>query len=331
MRVRVKSRFGTSIVNCANDAIRLSEFIEEIRRNSTEADGRPVVALKVGFPPKPIDMTDLDKPINDLGIKNGDQVILEVEPLSDDKQYTASAQPAEESNKPKSDPNIPSTYITTLDKYLVLRNIPDDNSCMFNAISYGLFGYNSFQPGGISPPRNLRSIVKDTIESHPDKYSEVVLGRPVEKYCQWILKKDSWGGAIELGILADWFKVRINCLDIELGKIIGFENDLHKPEKFMVLIYLGIHYDVLSVNPNLSTQAQDKQNDICVWPLNSNDEDAVIKSSNELCHFLQTQNYSTNTTTFRIRCLDCYKILVGEMGASKHANETGHYNFGEVK
>lgn len=333
MKIKIKSRTGASVINCTSDQIPLTDLIYEIKRalkGSISNDS--VVSLKNGFPPKPIDMSRLETPISELGIKHGDQLILE-----DENESSADIPEANLSHvfsgsysKAKSDPNIPSVYIEDLDKYLILRNIPDDNSCMFNSISYGLFGYNSFDPDGISPPSNLRSI-SSTIQTNQDTYNEVVLGRPVDKYCQWILKKDSWGGAIELGILAEWFKVRINCLDIELGKIIRFENESNKPDNFMILIYLGIHYDILSLNVNLSTSNQDKQTDTCIWPMNSKIEELVLEHSLKLCHYLQTQNYSTNTTTFRIRCLDCYKILVGEMGASKHANETGHYNFGEVK
>lgn len=335
MKVKIKSRAGASVINCTSDQVPLNALVSEIKtalKDSISDDA--VVTLKNGFPPKAIDMSRLDTPISELGIKNGDQLILEDEngPSSTDMQESNLSQVSSGSHtKAKSDPNIPSVYIETLDKYLILRNIPDDNSCMFNSISYGLLGYNSFDRDGISPPSNLRSIISSTIQTNQDTYNEVVLGRPVDKYCKWILKKDSWGGAIELGILADWFKVRINCLDIELGKFIRFENEVNKPDKFMVLIYLGIHYDILSLNVNLSTSSQDKQTDTCIWPINSRIEELVLEYSLKLCHYLQTQNYSTNTTTFRIRCLDCYKILVGEMGATKHANETGHYNFGEVK
>lgn len=335
MKVKIKSRAGASVISCTSNQVPLNILVHEIKtalKGSISDDA--VVTLKNGFPPKAIDMSRLEAPLSELGIKNGDQLILEDEneySSTDMQESNPSQVPSGSHTKAKSDPNIPSIYIESLDKYLILRNIPDDNSCMFNSISYGLFGYNSFDRDGISPPSNLRSIISSTIQDNQDTYNEVVLGRSVDKYCQWILKKDSWGGAIELGILAEWFKVRINCLDIELGKFIRFENEANKPDNFIVLIYLGIHYDILSLNVNLSTSSQDKQTDTCVWPINSKIEELVLEYSLKLCHYLQTQNYSTNTTTFRIRCLDCYKILVGEMGASKHANETGHYNFGEVK
>lgn len=335
MRIKIKSRAGSSVISCTSDQVPLNELVKEIKTALKDSiSGDAVLSLKNGFPPNPIDMSRLETPIKELNIKNGDQLILEDEGESssnDMKESKLNQASGVQQSKVKSDPNIPSVYIESLDKYLILRNIPDDNSCMFNSISYGLFGYNSFERDGISPPSNLRSIISSTIQDNQDTYSEVVLGRPIYKYCQWILKKDSWGGAIELGILAEWFKIRIDCLDIELGKFIKFENEADKPDKFMVLIYLGIHYDILSLNVNLSTLNQDKQTDTCVWPIDSMTEEFVLDYSLKLCHYLQTQNYSTNTTTFRIRCLDCYKILVGEMGASKHANETGHYNFGEVK
>lgn len=265
--------------------------------------------------------------------------------------------------------DIPSVYIDSLQKYLILRNIPDDNSCLFNSISYALSGANSYQT--FSPPSDLRQIVVSYIEKDPALYSEAVLGRPRQEYCEWILKKDSWGGAIELGILADWFDVRITCIDIELGNFIQIENESKKPKEFIVLIYSGIHYDVFALNANLNTT--DKELDQCKWRIDGrrngsgeeeekdenghiggeptkyeeskakkagddldergerDEETAILKASEKLCKLLQERDYSTNTTTFRVRCLDCYLVLVGEVGASKHAEQTGHLNFGEVK
>ena len=100
-----------------------------------------------------------------------------------------SPQPSEK--KPNLRDDIPSTFIESLNKYLILRNIPDDNSCLFNSISYAISGYDSFK--NISPPEELRKVVVNYIEKDPELYSDLILGRPREEYCRWIIKKDSWG------------------------------------------------------------------------------------------------------------------------------------------
>ncbi|KAK6457855.1 uncharacterized protein RJT20DRAFT_26763 [Scheffersomyces xylosifermentans] len=357
MRLRLKSRKGIKTVS-PDKSDTLRAFVDHIDGLSDlkEEENAWLVDIKVGFPPKPVDLSSGERTIEEAGIRDGEQLILEFsdkpifkEPVvqnatngdnnSNKRVLSQSPTPssAQQVKNSKTETSatsseeIPSVYIPQLEQHLILRNIPDDNSCMFNSISYALNGYQSYE--SISPPSQLRSVIVSYIKKSPELYSEVILGRPPTEYCNWIEKKDSWGGAIELGILADWFDIRINCLDIESGNFITFENDSAetKPQKFIVLIYSGVHYDVVAVNRNLSTVDSDKALDVTSWKCGGEDEKLVIEASHKLCKLLQSKNYSTNTTTFRVRCLDCYKVLVGEMGASKHAEETGHFNFGEVK
>lgn len=322
MRLRLRHQHGNQVVDVGEE-VSLREFISSIESSQY---GK-VRALKNGFPPRPLALDDGEAMLKDLGIKNGDQIIVEYGAKTGDKnsRTTGSSRGANiDPGKSSSSTDIPSVFVAELQTYLILRNIPDDNSCLFNAVLYAANGYNS-----PTTAPDLRQVVVNYIRNDPIKYNEIVLGRPVEEYCEWITKKDSWGGAIELGILSDWLGLTIYCLDIELGKFIKFENNDSRPSDFCVLIYSGIHYDLVALNSRLSVENRDKVYDSTKW---KSDMHGIITSASEkLCKLLQTENYSTNTTTFRLRCLDCYKILVGEMGASNHANETGHYNFGEVK
>jgi hypothetical protein len=45
-------------------------------------------------------------------------------------------------------------------------------------------------------------------------YSEVMLGKSNDEYCAWIQKDQSWGGAIELGILSEHYGVEICAIDV---------------------------------------------------------------------------------------------------------------------
>lgn len=45
---------------------------------------------------------------------------------------------------------------------------------------------------------------------------------PRDKYIATILKPSTWGGAIELGILAKHFKTEIASIDVETGRIDQF-------------------------------------------------------------------------------------------------------------
>ena len=75
----------------------------------------------------------------------------------------------------------------------------DDNSCLFRSISY------VFEK---TPERylKLRKVIADQIQSRPEDFPEVVLGRDPQAYCSWIQTAGAWGGAIELSIFSDYFK-----------------------------------------------------------------------------------------------------------------------------
>ncbi|CAK7906265.1 ubiquitin thioesterase Otu1p [[Candida] anglica] len=315
MRFRVKSDRGTKVISLSEeDGTTVEALIKEVISQGLVDQGVELT-IKSGFPPKDIVYKSKKDKLIDIGVRSGDQLIFsQVEQTPKSKQTIRS--------------DIPSVYNEALDIYAILRNVPDDNSCMFNSIVYALFGV---QEHAVEEVHKLRQVVATTISADKgNKYTELVLGRPITKYCQWILNMDSWGGAIELGILAEHFQIAIHCLDVESGKIMKFQSEQHKPHNFIVLVYSGIHYDLVVRNQKLSTTKSDKQSDVCVFENGSLEGDTMLQDCEKLGQLLQTQNYSTNTTTFRLRCLQCYEVLVGEMGASNHANSTGHFKFGET-
>lgn len=86
---------------------------------------------------------------------------------------------------------------------VVLRVMEDDNSCLFRAISYVL-------TRSVMSVEELRQLVAGTIQEQPDMYSEVVLEQQPDAYCEWIKMESSWGGGIELGILAGFFDTEVS-------------------------------------------------------------------------------------------------------------------------
>lgn len=324
MRIKVKSR-TTSKVLTIDDDISYKELIGILQDDdSLVPEKQAVTAIKSGFPPQPLSIAD-DTTIKGY-IKNGDQLLLETDNSGAAmKDGTNNGTEAESNVKLGAhiaqQESIPNVFVPELGSYLILRNIPDDNSCMFNALNYAMKKDNV--PA-------MREVVASHIRSDPEKYNEVILGRSNDDYCRWITKKDSWGGAIELGILSQYYKIQINCLDIELGQTIKFEPS---PDcgRFIVLIYSGIHYDILSLNSKVSNDDSDKSHDTCVFSTSSDLYHTIFIASNKICQLLQSKDYATNLTKFRLRCLECYTVCVGETGASKHALETGHSKFGETK
>lgn len=274
-----------------------------------------ISSYKFGYPPKTIDAF-AEITLRDAGIQHNDQIIA-IDQLGGSNYATPVENSKEEPSKAVSS-DIPHVYIPELSTNLILRNVPDDNSCLFSSISLALTGSIDWKS------LDLRKIVAEEIRKLPEIYTEEILERPTNQYCDWIQRPESWGGAIELGILAKHLNIRITTYDIDLGLPITFQDETNPPTRYILLIYSGIHYDALVTNKVLKS---DKTGDTGVWSLNM----SLSAASEKLVKLLQSKNYATNTTKFRVRCLDCYEILVGEQGASRHANSTGHFRFGEVK
>lgn len=65
-------------------------------------------------------------------------------------------------------------------QFVVLRVMPDDNSCLFRA-----FGLAVVPTDDLTMPE-LRSLVASAIQDDPLTYSEVVLEKKPDDYCRWI-------------------------------------------------------------------------------------------------------------------------------------------------
>lgn len=70
------------------------------------------------------------------------------------------------------------------------------------------------------------------------------------EYISTITKPTTWGGAIELQILADHYKTEITSLDVETGRVDRFSPTSEFSNR-VFLIYSGIHYDVATLAPTI--------------------------------------------------------------------------------
>jgi ubiquitin thioesterase OTU1 len=97
---------------------------------------------------------------------------------------------------------------------LVLRIMPDDNSCLFRAIA------SAIMPG-LDTMNELRSVVAQTIQANPDVYSKAVLdNKEPDDYCRWIQTEAAWGGQIELNIISNHFDIEICSIDVQSLRIL---------------------------------------------------------------------------------------------------------------
>ena len=253
-----------------------------------------------------------------------------VAPPSPPPKSTSNATPSQPSNdlpplsltrKPnKLDTEPPELPLPTHSATLLLRIMPDDNSCLFRAFNTAYFG-------AMDNMHELRSIIAQYIQARPEDYSAAVLDKEPDAYCRWIQREDAWGGFIELDILSKHFDVEICSIDVQTLRVDRFNEG--RPKR-CILVYSGIHYDVIALSPSDPPYTNAYAPPDFDTKIFEADDDVVLESAVEICRVLQGQHYFTNTASFSIRCNVCGSMLVGEKGATEHASTTGHYDFGEA-
>lgn len=125
--------------------------------------------------------------------------------------------------------------------------------------------------------------------------------RPREEYMLTILKPNTWGGAIELAVLAKHYNTEIASVDVETGRIDRFAPAAESDSgNRCVLVYSGIHYDAATIAPMLDVP-DDFHQTIVPRELEGND-DAVLQAAKKLADKLRAKRAYTNTATFDLRC-----------------------------
>ncbi|RIB11404.1 hypothetical protein C2G38_2250167 [Gigaspora rosea] len=260
MRLRVRSKDKVHMINDLTPTSTVFELKSAIHALSGISPLRQ--ELKIGYPPRVCGAKD-DETLTSAGIQNGDQIILDENALPETTSQPAS-QPV---NKVTGSLEAESISVPVESGFIILREMEDDNSCLFRAIGYGNLGclslvifvdtrysdvYSHLKVmfwKDQSIPRSLEivnSIIK-YINDDPETYSDVVLGQSRDDYCSWIAKKNSWGGAIELAIFASYYKVEIRSVDVKSGRIDRYGHGIY--DKCVYVIYSGIHYDAVALTP----------------------------------------------------------------------------------
>lgn len=315
--------------------------------------------LKVGYPPRALTAVIPELPLSSLGLAPGDQLIVvqksgsaaAAAPTPSSSSSSSPANPAytpavgrpttytpsSNSNPLTRQAGAPTRstaieddgrpdYVAVEGGYLIHRIVPDDNSCMFASIAL------VFEQDMRKAPM-IRQIVAEAIRRDPDTWSDVILGRPRDEYIRTILSPNSWGGAIELTILAAHYKTEIASIDVETGRIDRFSSSkVGEPgagasESRVLLIYSGIHYDAAVLAP---TPEAPQEFCASVVPASATVEgERVLEALQALATKLRAKRAYTNTATFDLKCEVCGQGLKGEKEARAHASETGHVKFGE--
>lgn len=127
--LRLKTKEGQQIVNLiATDNVgTLKEKIAELSQISCNR-----LNVLGGFPPKPLDLSDLTKPLSAIGITNGDTLIV-------NEKHADEMTPLPASNTEDADSLLAQRLADeemeiTVDGILLKQVVPSDNSCLFTSI-----------------------------------------------------------------------------------------------------------------------------------------------------------------------------------------------------
>lgn len=271
-----------------------------------------VAGIRCGYPPQRIEYNSetADWTLDSLGISSGEKITLMFQDEGDLSKPPASQPPSEQQQLPPTKCRI--SLPSGEENVLQVRQMPDDNSCLFHSLSYCVYKDISLSP-------QLRTVCSTHICNDKELYSDAVLDKPNEEYARWILKKESWGGGIEIAILSKNFGVAIYVLDMDALKFEKFNEDQF--DTFVIIMFNGVHYDALELRNH--TTVFDRRDEIY--------SEAILEAALEIAKQMKKGGHSFNTTKARIVCNNCKAILVGEREVARHAEATGHVDFGQAK
>ncbi|KAK2867991.1 hypothetical protein FQN49_003267 [Arthroderma sp. PD_2] len=334
MRLRIRGPGGQSTITLEDTAT-----VEDLLQNISQATALSSYDVKYGYPPQPLtlDQFDVQTKVSDIGVNlNGEQLIVskrndtkepEDKPSSSDQRHSESQTSGQPSaplsltkKKNSIENNAPEIPSPRHGGTIVLRIMPDDNSCLFRAVGSAVIG-------AMDAMTELRSIIAQSIQQQPDFYTAAVLEKSPDDYCRWIQTEDAWGGAIELGILSKHFEIEICSIDVQTLRIDRFNEGC--PTR-CVVVYSGIHYDTVALSPSDEPYTQAYAPPEFDTKIFDSSDPVILDKATELCQVLKEKHYYTDTSNFQVKCNICGGLFVGEKGATAHASETGHYDFGEA-
>eukprot|EP01028_Stygiella_incarcerata_P003953 TRINITY_DN1826_c0_g1_i3.p1 TRINITY_DN1826_c0_g1~~TRINITY_DN1826_c0_g1_i3.p1 ORF type:complete len:296 (+),score=85.21 TRINITY_DN1826_c0_g1_i3:110-997(+) len=126
--------------------------------------------------------------------------------------------------------------------FVVRRKVEADNSCLFHAVAIAIgCAYVNAIP--------YRTAVADMVIRHASELDEGILEKKPEEYAKWIVNEEKWGGEIEAMILAKWvFHIEIALVDVRTASMHVYGQSRNVKHR-VYLLYNGIHYDPLALNP----------------------------------------------------------------------------------
>lgn len=314
MRFKVNiSGKGDKVISLDGNDRLVGELLQEIAE-VFGLDMNDIESLRFGYPPQKVVVDDqsIVKTVEDIGLSSGEKVGAALKAGSSSGMSIPS-QPVASAPEPALKDNQGSFVDNAGTKWVLQQHkVPDDNSCLFHSISYCVYKDISLSYG-------LRERVAKEILADRQKFNEAILGKPVQEYVKWIQERDSWGGGIEIAVLSQVLSVAVYVLDIDALKYEKFNED--KYDEFIVILFNGVHYDAIESTTHKT-----------VFNVKTDEQfsNLVLACALEIAKNLKRGGHAFNTHKAKIVCNICKQTFVGERDIAKHAESTGHTDFGQL-
>ncbi|KAK6631621.1 hypothetical protein RUM44_006150 [Polyplax serrata] len=307
LMLKVKTKSGQTVIK----ELSKTSTVQDLKVHLSQKFKISPNALHVlsGFPPKPLNLSNVTQTLEAIGLNSGDTLIVEEKGCVQNKENEKPMLTADEITAHIFEEQLNCPGI------LMRKVVPADNSCLFTSIGFAVSGKVDTLCGSY-----MRKIIADHVAQDTDTYSEAILGKPPKAYCDWIQKSDSWGGAIELSILSGHYEIEMDVVDTVNAIINRFGEDKNYSQRIF-LIFDGIHYDPLYLEPAAGGDIQ------TIFPTTNEN---VFQEAKLLAQQAKSSRQFTDVNKFSLKCMDCQTIMKGQVEAQEHAKTSGHINFGEV-
>ena len=179
--------------------------------------------------------------------------------------------------------------------------------------------------GTYSLPLYLSTLVLTTLPLKIFNLRPSVISNIInEEYIEKIQDFEKWGGAIELRLFSDIFKMKIGSVDVMTNRI-DIYGETKPYDKIIFVIYNGIHYDPLVMN-----FSHDASNDSDITKFNFTDDNILIKFREFVGTIKESGDYVNLADLKNLECDTCKEQFVNETKASDHARKTNHWNFNQI-
>ncbi|KAJ1452727.1 hypothetical protein M885DRAFT_619703 [Pelagophyceae sp. CCMP2097] len=225
----------------------------------------------------------------------------------------------------------------------VRRPVDADGNCLFVALAYLLRGSRPDKAAGLAAAALMRRACAARVLGDPEAFPDGALEKPRREYGAWIESPETWGGAVELSVLAHggsalgadaelaskFSDVVVCAVDVRSGVLQRYGEAAtdaagEARRGAVYLIYDGVHYDPLVFSPE---GAAESAADITV--VAANDEGARALALAAAADFRKRRQF-VDTASFALQCLVCGQGLRGQQDAQDHAAHTGHTNFAQT-